>query len=140
MAKRSSVDFLFEVDKADGGVLTSGLGAYLTKFGDLAVNKGTVESTPFSVSAAQFLLGVLTKYEPIDVEFFYDDAAAPAPNAVLDTTKVVHAVTRSFSLTLGGTRVYTGELWIADFKVAPNVGDYHVCTATLQFTGTIGVA
>jgi len=52
----------------------------------------------------------------------------------------VHAVTRSFSLTLGGTRVYTGELWISDFKTGLNVGDYHTCTATVQFTGTIAVA
>jgi len=140
MAKRSSVDVLFEVDKADGGALTSGLTPFITSIGDLAVNKGTVDSTPFGVSAAQFLLGVLTKYEPIDIGFIYDDAAEPAPNAVFDTTKVVHAVTRSFSLTVGGTRVYTGELWIASWKVGMNVGDYHQCTATVQFTGTIAVA
>ena len=140
MAKRSSIDVLFEVDKADGGALTSGLTPFITSIGDLAVNKGTVDSTPFGVSAAQFLLGVLTKYEPIDIGFFYDDAAEPAPNAVFDTTKVTHAVTRTFSLTVGGTRVYAGELWIANWKVGMNVGDYHQCTATVQFTGTITVA
>lgn len=140
MAKRSSPDVLLEVDKADGGILTSGLTAYITKIGDLTLNKGTVESTPFGASAAAYLLGVITKYAPIDIEFFYDDAAEPAPNAVFDITKVTHAVTRSFSLTLGGTRVYTGELWISDFKIGMNVGDYHTCTATVQFTGTIGVA
>lgn len=140
MAKRSSVDVLFEVDKADGGALTSGLTPFITSIGDLAVNKGTVESTPFGVSAAQFLLGVLTKYEPIDLGFIYDDAAEPAPNAVFDITKVTHAVTRTFLLTLGGTRTYGGELWIANWKVGLAVGEYHAATATVQFTGTITVA
>ena len=140
MAKRSSIDVLFEVDKADGGALTSGLTPYITSIGDLAVNKGTVDSTPFGASAAAYLLGVITRYEPIDIGFIYDDAAEPAPNAVFDITKVVHAVTRSFSLTVGGTRVYPGELWIANWKVGMNVGDYHQCTATVQFTGTIAVA
>ena len=140
MAKRSSVDVLLEVDKADAGVLTSGLTPYITSIGDLEVNKGVVDSTPFGASAAAYLLGVLTKYEPIAIGFFYDDAAEPAPNAVFDITKYAHAVTRSFSLTVGGTRVYTGELWIHDWKVNFEVGSYHNCTATVQFTGTIGVA
>lgn len=140
MAKRSSVDVLLEVDKADAGALTSGLTPYITKIGDLVLNKGSVESTPFGASAAEYLLGVIKRYAPIDIEFLYDDAAEPAPNAVFDITKVTHAVTRSFSLTLGGTRVYTGELLITDFKTGLNVGDYHTCTATVQFTGTIGVA
>jgi len=140
MAKRSSVDVLFEVDKADGGVLTSGLTPYITKFGDLAFSKGTVETTGFGSSVASYILGVISKYEPVPVTFWYDDAAEPAPNAVFDVTKVVHAVTRSFSWTIGGTRVYTGELWITDWKVTLNVGAYHEAVSTLQFTGVIGVA
>jgi len=140
MAKRSSVDVLFEVAKADGGALTSGLTPYITSIGDLAVNKGTVDSTPFGATAAAYLLGVLTRYEPIDIGFIYDDAAEPAPNAVFDITKVVHAVVRTFSLTVGGTRVYTGSLWISNWKVGMTVGEYHQCTATVQFTGTIAVA
>ena len=140
MANRSSVDVLFEVDKADGGALTSGLTPYITKFGDLDFTKGTVDSTGFGVSAAAYLLGVISKYVPMEIVFFYNDAAEPAPNAVFDITKVVHTVTRTFSLTVGGTRVYTGELWITNWKVNMTVGDIHVCTATVQFTGVIGVA
>jgi hypothetical protein len=140
LAKRSSTDFLFECDKADAGALTSGLTPYITSFGDLKVDKGTVDSTPFGATAATYLLGVITKYDPIPIGFFYDDAAEPAPNAVFDITKYTHAVTRSFSLTVGGARVYTGELWISAWNVNMNVGDYHKCTATVQFTGTIAVA
>ena len=140
MAKKSSIDVLFEVDKADGGALTSGLTPYITSIGDLAFDKGMVDSTPFGASAAQYLLGVFATYADIDIGFFFDDAAEPAPNAVFDITKVTHAVTRSFSLTLGGTRVYTGELWITNWKVALTVGEYHKCTATVKFTGAIGVA
>lgn len=140
MAKRSSVDVLFEVDKADGGVLTSGLTPYITKFGDLNFTKGTIPATAFGDTSEKYLLGIISKYDPIDVEFWYDDAAEPAPVAVFDITKVTHAVTRSFSLTLGGTRVYTGELWITNFKVTPTIGEYHACVATLQFSGNISVA
>jgi hypothetical protein len=140
VANKSSVDFVFEVDKADAGALTSGLTAYITSFGGLKVSKGTVESTPFGQDAAEYLLGVIKKYEPIAVGFFYDDAAEPAPNAVFDIHKVTHAVTRSFSLTVGGTRVYTGELWIPEFEINMEVGSHHKCTATVQFTGDITVA
>ena len=140
MAKKSSVDLLFEVDKADGGVLTSGLTPFITKFGDLNFTKGTIPATAFGQSAEAYLLGIISKYDPIPLEFWYDDAAEPAPNAVFDITKVVHAATRSFSLTLGGTRVYTGELWITDWKVTPTIGEYHLCVATVQFTGPVAVA
>jgi len=140
MAKRSSVDLLFEVDKADGGVLTSGLTPSITKFGDLNFTKGTIPATAFGETSEKYLLGIISKYDPIPLEFWYDDAAEPAPNAVFDITKVTHAVTRSFSLTLGGTRVYTGELWITDWKVTPTIGEYHNCVATVQFTGVISVA
>ena len=140
MAKRSSVDLLFEVDKADGGVLTSGLTPSITKFGDLNFTKGTIPATAFGETSEKYLLGIISKYDPIPLEFWYDDAAEPAPNAVFDITKVTHAVTRSFSLTLGGTRVYTGELWITDWKVTPTIGEYHSCVATVQFTGTVSVA
>lgn len=140
MSNRSSVDFIFEVDKADAGILTSGLTPYILNFGPLKVTKGTIEATPFGTAAAAYLLGVLKRYEPIDIVFFYDDAAEPAPNAVFDIHKVTHAVTRSFSLTVGGTRVYTGELWISDFVISMEVGQWHKCTATVQFTGTISVA
>jgi hypothetical protein len=135
MAKKSSVDFLFEIDKADGGALTSGLTPYITEFGGLKVSKGTVESTPFGVSAAQFLLGVVSKYDPITVKGFYDNAAEPAPDAVFNIRKYTHAVTRSFSLTVGSA--VTGELWITDYEITFTQGNYHEYTATVQFTGAI---
>lgn len=140
MTKRSSVDVLFEVDKADSGTLTNGLTPYITKFGELNFTKGTIVATAFGDTAEKYLLGIISKYDPIPLEFWYDDAAEPAPNAIFDITKVTHAVTRTFSLTLGGTRVYGGELWITDWKVNLNIGDYHLCTATVQFTGAISVA
>lgn len=140
MAKRSSVDVLFEVDVSDGGALSSGLTPYITKFGDLNFTKGTIPATAFGDTSEKYLLGIISKYDPIPLEFWYDDGVAPAPVAIFDITKVTHAVTRSFSLTLGGTRVYTGELWITDFKVTPSIGEYHLCVATVQFDGDVAVA
>lgn len=140
MAKYASTSFVLEVDKADAGALTSGLTAYITKFGDLVVSKGSVESTPFGVAAAEYLLGVIKRYEPIVIEGFYDDGAEPAPDAVFNIGKNTHAVTRSFSLTIGGAKVLTGELWITDYKRGFTVGDYTTYAATVQFTGTISEA
>jgi hypothetical protein len=140
MAKRSSVDVLFEVDVTDGGALSSGLTPYITKFGDLKFSKGTIPATAFGDTSEKYLLGIISKYDPIDLEFWYDDGVAPAPNAIFDITKYVHAAVRSFSLTLGGTRVYTGDLWITDYKVTPAIGEYHSCVATVQFTGPVAVA
>jgi hypothetical protein len=138
MAKKSSVDFLFEIDKADGGVLTSGLTPYITEFGPLKVSKGSVESTPFGASAAQFLQGVVSKYDPIVIKGFWDGAAEPAPDAVFNIRKYVHAVTRSFSLTIG--TAVTGECWITDYEVTFTQGNYHEYSATIQMTGVIGEA
>jgi len=137
LSKYSSTAFLFEIDKADSGALTSGLTAYITKFGDVNVNKGAIESTPFGVSAAAYLGGVIKKYEPITIEGFFDDAAEPAPNAVLNIGLVTHAVTRSFSITVGTGETITGECWITDYKRGFTVGDYTTYSATIQPTGTI---
>jgi len=140
MAKRSSVDFLFEVDKADSGALTSGLTPYITKFGDLAINKGTTDVTPFGTSAASYLLNVIKKYDAIPISGVYDDGSEPCPDAVFNIHKYTHAVTRSFSCTVGGTRIYTGELWIVAYKITFEVGQYHGYETEVQFTDTISIA
>lgn len=137
MSKYSSTSFAFEIDKADSGALTSGLTAHITKFGDIVVNKGSVESTPFGVSAAEYLQGVIKRYEPITIEGLYDDGAEPAPDAVFNIGAVTHAVTRSFSLTIGGAKTVTGECWITDYKRGFEVGGYTSYSATIQPTGTI---
>lgn len=135
MAKKDSTTFIFEVDKADAGALTSGLTAYITEFGPLKVSRGVVESTPFGVSAAQFLAGVVKKHEPIVIKGFYDNGAEPAPDAVFNIRKYTHSQTRSFSLTVN--TAITGELWITDYEVTFTNGSYHEYAATVQFTGTI---
>lgn len=137
MAKYSSVSILFEVDKADSGALTSGLTAYITKFGDLTVNKGMIDTTPFGASSATFVQGVFKTYEPLVIGGFYDDAAEPAPDAVFNIGKVTHAVTRTFSLTIGGAKTVGGELWITNYKRGFAVGEYTSWEATLQLTGVI---
>jgi hypothetical protein len=128
---------LFEVDKTDGGALTSGLTPYITKFGDLTVNKGTVESTPFGSAVSTYLLGVIRNYEPIVIEGFFNDAAEPAPDVVFNPARTAHALTRTFSLTIGGARVIGGELWITNYKRGFEVGGYTTYAVTVQFTGTI---
>lgn len=135
--KHSSNEIVFEIDVSDGGALSSGFTAYLTKIGDCEVSKGTVVSTPFGVSASEYLLGVIKDYPAFTIEGFYDDTASTGPDAILNIGSVTHAVTRSFSLTFGNSKSVSGECWITAYKRTQAVGEYQGFTATLQPTGTI---
>ena len=134
--KHSSVEFSFTIDKADGGA-PEDITAYITKFGDIVVDKGSVVSTPLGVDAEEYLLGVITKYEPIVIEGFYDDTATTGPDAILNIGKVVHAVTRSAVATLATSRTIAGEVWITNYKRGVTVGEYTSFSATIQFTGAV---
>lgn len=142
MAKYSSVDTIFEIDVADGGALSSGFSAaYLTGNIEVDFTKGDpIESTAHGASAWTGLQGVISRMAPFTLEGFYDDTATTGPDAILNIQRVTHAVTRSFSLTLGTGEVITGECWITNYKVVSSVGTYHTFTATITPTGTIGWA
>jgi hypothetical protein len=142
MAKYSSVNTIFEIDTADGGSLSSGFSAaYLTGPIEVDFTKGdVVESTPYGASAFAGLRGVISRMAPFNLEGFYDDTASTGPDAILNIQRVTHAVTRSFSLTLGTGEVITGECWITNYKVTSSVGNYHTFSATITPTGTIAWA
>lgn len=137
MAKGNSSEFLFEIDTADGGSLSSGFTQYVTKFGDLDVKKESIESTPFGVTAEQYLQGVIKRHEPVTFGGFYDDTASTGPDVILNIGKITHAVTRSFSITLRSGKTVTGECWIEDYKITFESGSYHAYECTIRFTGTI---
>jgi hypothetical protein len=140
VAKYNSTDLTFEVDKSDGGALTSGLTAYITKFGDVVVDRGTIDASVFGTEAAVFLSGIVKRYDAVVIGGMYDDGAEPAPDAVFNIGKVTHSQTRTFLLTLGGSSTVGGELWITQYKRTFSMSDYHGWEATLQFTGTIAEA
>lgn len=137
MTKYSSPSVEFEIDTTDTGPITTNFADYITKIGDVTVGRPLIESTPFSASLAEYLLSVFKKYEPITIEGFYDDTASTGPDAVLNIGKVTHAATRSFTLTIGGSKTVSGECWITEYKRTFTVGEYHGYAATIQPTGTI---
>lgn len=137
MAKADSTDFLFEIDVADSGALSSGFTAYLTRIGDIEVSKGTVSSTPLGADTATYMLGVFKDYPAFTIEGWYDDTADTGPDAILNIGRVTHAVTRSFSITFASGKTVTGECWITNYKRTEAVGEYCGFSATLQPTGTI---
>jgi hypothetical protein len=137
--KHSSTEITLTIDKSDGGALQD-ITAYLTKIGDVTVSKGTVTSTPYGVSAAAYLLGVIKDYPAFTLEGFYDDTATDGPDAILNVGRVTHAVTRSFVLTIATGKTLTGEAWITDYKRGTAVGEYTTFSATIQPTGTIAEA
>lgn len=135
MSKYSSVDVKFEIDASDGGSLTD-ITAYLTAIGDLEVSRETVDATPFGATAKAYLTSILVDYPSFTIEGFYDDTASTGPDAILDIGKVVHTATRSYKLTIGGTKTVSGECWITNYKRTFEVGSHTKFTATLQPTGT----
>jgi len=135
MAKFSSPDVIFKFDIADGGSLTD-ITTYITKIGDINITRPLVESTPFGTSTAEWLVSIFKKYEPITIGGFFDDTASSGPDAVFNIGRYVHAVTRSYEITLG-TRKLSGEAWIVSYKRMFTSGEYTQWEAEIQSTGTV---
>jgi hypothetical protein len=131
--KQNSSAITFEIDVTDGGAASTGFVQYLTKIGDIELNRGTVTSTPFGVSASQYLLGVIKDYPAFTIEGFYDTTASTGPNAILNGT---HAATRTFTMGFGDSKTVSGECWITNYKRTQAVGEYQGFSATIQPTGT----
>jgi len=135
MAKYSSPDVVFKIDKADSGALQD-ITTYITKIGEVNIVRPMVDSTPFGTDQAEYLVSIFKKYDPITIEGFYDDLATDGPDAILNIGAVVHSVTRSFELTIGSTKKISGECWIVSYKRTFNVGEYTTYSAEIQITGT----
>jgi hypothetical protein len=141
MAKAGSNEVDFQIDSADSSTLTTagitGFIQYITKIGDLVVNREAVASTSFGVVDEAYLIGVMKKREPFTIEGFYDDTASTGPDAVLNIGRITHAATRSVVVTLKSGKTITGEVWIEKYTRTLEVGSYHGYSASLRFTGTI---
>lgn len=137
MAKAGSNEVAFEIDTTDGGSLSTGFIQYITKIGDVVVNREAKEATPFGVVDEQYIIGVMKKRDPLVIEGFYDDTATTGPDAVLNIGDITHAVTRSTVLTLKAGKTVSGECWIEKYTRTLEVGEYHGYQASLRYTGTI---
>lgn len=144
MAKAGSNEVDFQIDSTDGGTLTAagptGFIQYITKIGDVSVNREAVEATPFGVVDEQYIIGVIKKREPLVIEGFYDDTASSGPDAILNIGRVTHAATRSTVLAFKSGKTITGEVWIEKYTRTMEVGNYHGYSASLRYTGTINEA
>lgn len=136
MTKFGSNSIKVLMDNADTGHSATDITAYVTKLGDIVVNKGLVDITPFGTSSAAFLQGVFKTYEPIEIAGFYDDAATTGPDAIFNIGRYTHAVARTLRIELG-TRYISGECWITAYTRGDEVGGYVTYSATVQLTGTV---
>ena len=136
MAKAGSNEVQFQIDSTDGGTLAD-ITQYVTKIGDVVVNREAQEATPFGVVDEQYIIGVMKKRDPVVIEGFYDDVASTGPDAILNIGRVTHAVTRSTVLTFKSGKTVTGEVWIEKYTRTLEVGQYHGYSASLRLTGTI---
>jgi len=133
--KHGSNEIIVEFEKADSiGSADTNITAYVTKFAGLDIGKAAVDSTPFGVTAPEYLAGVLKSYSEFTIEGFYDDTATTGPNAIFNST---NAVARYFKVTWGNGKYTAGRCWITGYKRGTEVGGYQTYTATCQPTGTI---
>lgn len=136
MTKYASNSVVFKIDSADGGSLTD-ITAYLTSLNGIKVDRGMIEANTLGTTAATYLCEPIKSYEPIEGAGFYDDTASTGPEAILNIGRVTHTVTRSFELTIGGTKVVSGECWITSWSTEIEANNYQRFAFTLQPTGTI---
>jgi len=135
MAVYGSNSIQIEFEKADSiGSADTDITAYVTKLGDIVISKGAIESTPYGVTAPEYLAAVLKRYEEFTIEGDYNDAATTGPNAIFNST---NAVARYFKITYGGGKYTSGRCWITGYRRGSEVGGYIQYTATLMPTGTI---
>jgi len=138
MAKYGSNSIKVEFEKADSaGSADTNITAYVTKLGDITISKGAIVSTPFGVTAQEYLAGVVKNYEPFAIEGFFDDTATTGPDAIFNS---VNVVARYWKVTFGGTKTSSGRCWITEYKRGQEVGGYQTYSATVQPTGTINEA
>ena len=136
MTQYASNSVVFKVDAADAGSLTD-ITSYLTELNGVKVDRKTIDANTLGTTAATYLTEPIKSYQAIEVGGFYDDTASVGPEAILNIGRVTHAVTRSFELTIGGSKKISGECWITAWDVTIQANNYHTFKATLQPTGTI---
>lgn len=136
MAKAGSKDVVFKIDSTDGGSLT-GITQYVTRIGEIVVNREAVDATPFGANDEQYIIGVIKRRDPLVIGGFWDDTASTGPDAILNINKVTHEATRSVEITLKTGKTISGEVWIERYTRTLEVGAYHGYEASLRFTGTV---
>jgi len=135
MTVYGSNSVIIEFEKADSvGSADTNITAYVTKLGDININKGAIESTPYGVSFPVYLAAVLKRYEEITIEGDYNDTVTTGPDAIFNST---NAVARYWKITYGGGKYTSGRCWITGYKRGGEVGGYIQYTATIMPTGTI---
>lgn len=138
MAKAGSNEVSFEIQVSDGGAASTGFASnYITKIGDVVVNREAVEATPFGVVDETYIIGVMKKREPLVISGFYDDTSTTGPDAVLNIGKITHTAPRSCTLTFKSGKTVSGTVWIEKYTRTLEVGNYHGYEASLRFTGTV---
>lgn len=132
MAKYGSDDITIELDNS-GGTLTD-ITAYVTSIGGVEIEALTEETTPFGVTNPTHAGVGMSEMAELDIEGFYDDAASPAPDALIGGGL---GATRTLKVTWGGSKSTSVEVIIKKYVRTATVRELHKFTATLLPTGAI---
>jgi hypothetical protein len=136
LSNYGSNSIIIEFEKADSiGSADTNITAKVTKFGPITKSREGVLSTPFGVSAPEYLAGVMTDYGEFTVEGFYEDTATTGSHAIFGS---VNTVPRYWKVTWGGGKYTSGRCLITNYERDSQVGnEYTTFKATCKITGTV---
>ena len=137
-------------NSADFGFITIGhydLTSVTTKLDD-TISRPAIESTPYGVTAPEFLPGVLKSYELSGQDGWYDDAADSVNAALVDMTAGENVMILapygnaapnhvSPAVGIGKTCICTDGVLKTEYKRAGEVGGYHKASFGVQVSGLV---
>jgi len=133
MAQYGSDDVVLEFDASVGGALGT-ITPYVDEINGIEINAILEEEAhTFGDAWVETLYTGLKRAGNIVLSGFYDDAVAPAPNAIFNAPGEI----RTFKITYGGTKTTSVETMIESFVRNPVRNRLTRYTVTLRPTGVV---
>lgn len=134
--KYGSASFSVAVDDAPGGAPQTITG-HILNAGSQKLTSIMEIATAFGVDFEASLPVGVKKVDPLVLEGFWDTTPTSGPHVVLgDPDDSPQDATRTVTFGYGDSKTFSGEAYLQDYEVIPNVGALTRFRATLIPTGT----
>lgn len=133
MATYGWSDLSIQVDATDGGALQE-MKTHVRGITVGASERFTEENTTAGSTWVAHVQTGIRQLGDIVLDGVYDDTASTGPNATFNGT---HTVTRTVTITWGGSKTTSCECWITSFERVPKAKGKTDYKVTLKPTGTV---
>lgn len=133
MANYGWPDLSIQVDATDGGSLQE-MKTHTRGIQVGASERFTEENTTAGSTWVAHVQTGIRQLGDVVLDGIYDDTASTGPNATYNGT---HAVTRTVTITWGGSKTTSFEAWITSFERTPVSKGKTAYKVTLKPTGTV---